>query len=281
MNEKILSPKNNEVFLALFSKPEHNECVLTPFLRRILKLPNLDPNNVQILDPRLHIGREDEKHPIVDVLVKTPDGLIHIEMQYCDYEHMLERIVYYHCRLFGDQLQQGHDYDELERTISLLITDFPLIGEEINYFNRYLYMNPVTHNIFSYISEIDTLELPKIPDIPDGSPEWIWGTYLNGEKEEDFMRLAETYPEVQSAVNVLYELSADEALRMRAEAVEKARRDEAARMKTSLKKGIEIGEQRRRREFAQMMRSDGESEEKIIRYTGYTYKDVDSWTCEQ
>lgn len=238
---KVLPPKNDEVFLALFSNPENKERVLVPFLKCILKLPNMVPNDVQILDPRLHIGREDEKHPIVDALIETPEGFIHIEMQYRDYEHIRERVVYYHSRLLGDQLPQGHGYNELKRTISLLITDFPLIEEEPNYFNRYVFMNPSTHTVFSDISEIDTLELLKLPDASDGSPEWIWGSYINGEKEEDFMRLAEAYPEVQSAVKALYELSADQALRMRADAIEKARRDEEDWRNTLLKKGFAQG----------------------------------------
>jgi len=88
--------------------------------------------------------------------------------------------------------------------------------------------------------------------------------------------LATRSPELKKAVGVLKELSADERMRMLAEAREKARRDEASRVNWAVEEGERRGEKRgekrgmeqAKREIARAMKSSGDSSEKIQTITG-------------
>jgi predicted transposase YdaD len=58
--------------------------------------------------------------------------------------------------------------------------------------------------------------------------------FLNAETEEEMETLAERNPNIRKTVVTVKKLSADEEMRMYAEAKEKARRDEASRMKHAI-----------------------------------------------
>ena len=69
-----------------------------------------------------------------------------------------------------------------------------------------------------------------------------------------------------------YHMPTDEDLRMRTEREMIARLDDIDWEETIR----EEGEQRNAKKTAQMMRSDGEPEEKVLRYTGYMFKELDT-----
>jgi predicted transposase YdaD len=80
--------------------------------------------------------------------------------------------------------------------------------------------------------------------------------------------VAQRNPQIRKAVVKLRELSADERARDMFERREKGRRDAADREKGALKKqAIEI---------ALVMLTDGETVEKIIKYTGLTREEIEA-----
>jgi len=81
---------------------------------------------------------------------------------------------------------------------------------------------------------------------------------------------------VQQTISAYRELTGDSEFLRLVRMREDAAHDEASALANAEKKGILIGEQKRNKELALMMRSDGESEEKIIHYTGYTLQELDS-----
>jgi len=96
--------------------------------------------------------------------------------------------------------------------------------------------------------------------------------------------LAELHPIVKGAVTVLKDLSSDEDLRFRAEREMFARLDEIdweqtvreeAYQEACLDVYVEARDDERK-QMARMMRSDGEPEEKVIRYTSYSFSDLDT-----
>jgi len=59
----------------------------------------------------------------------------------------------------------------------------------------------------------------------DGSKIWDWLQFLRAKKKGEFDMIATTNPEIQEAVDILYEISADEKVRAEYNARQKARMD--------------------------------------------------------
>jgi predicted transposase/invertase (TIGR01784 family) len=93
--------------------------------------------------------------------------------------------------------------------------------------------------LYTDITEINTVELPKLPEASDGTELWEFMKFLNAETEEEMETLAERTPNIRKTVVTVKKLSADEEMRMYAEAKEKARRDEASRMKHAIEEAVE------------------------------------------
>jgi len=78
---------------------------------------------------------------------------------------------------------------------------------------------------FTDLSEINTLDLGKLPLDDDSTELWYWLKFIKTDNEEVLDMLAQRSPQMRKAVGVLKELSADEATRMLYELREMARRD--------------------------------------------------------
>jgi hypothetical protein len=72
--------------------------------------------------------------------------------------------------------------------------------------------------------EINTLELPKLPQIADNYL-WHWLRFLRAESKEDLDMVAQASPQLKKVVVKLLKLSQDERARMLYEAEVKQQRD--------------------------------------------------------
>ena len=113
--------------------------------------------------------------------------------------------------------------------------------------NYFVFMNPRNGLIFEDIpEEIFTLEIPKVPvhnDRDDREKVWNWMRFFRAESREEFEMLAnETKePEIRSAIEVVFDLSLDEATRERYWRRELARMDHQVSLKEAHEEGIEKG----------------------------------------
>jgi predicted transposase/invertase (TIGR01784 family) len=148
-----------------------------------------------------------------------------------------------------------------------------LIPEDMDYYNEYGILNKRTGAAFSDLLTIAVLELPKLPEEPDGREIWRWGRFFNGRSEEELRMVAEKDAGVGQAMAVLMELSEDEQTRLLAESREKFLWDQWGREKhqysmgleegmergrqTGLEEGTERGRQAERRETAKRLKAMG------------------------
>ena len=243
MKEKILSPKSDFIFKLIFGN-DNNKDVLASFLQSILDLPDGEYTHLTIVDPHLQRKTVNDKLGILDVKIHTTTGkVIDVEIQVLsNFPQMRERILFYSSKMITEQIQSGDGYEKIKRVICIVITNYPLIRENEAYHNRYFLYDKKTGSQFSDILEINTLELPKLPDITDDSGLWDWMQFLRTEREEDYTMLAKKNPKIKKAFHALIELSQDEETRMMYESREKARRDEHARMQAAIKEGLERGQ---------------------------------------
>jgi predicted transposase/invertase (TIGR01784 family) len=241
MKKPFLSPRNDAVFKMLFGDARDTS-LLTEFLKSTLTLPAEDYAEVTIIDPHSSRDQPDDKQSILDVKVKTAGGKrIDIEIQIASQPDLRERIVFYLARMVAEQLGQGEEYRNIQRSICILISDHVQIHENGVYHNRYRLHDAQTGSEFTDLLEVDTLELPKLPREADGTALCDWMKFLDARKEEELIMLKERNPQVGKAVSRLMALSDDESARMIAESREKLRRDISAIEHAAVKKGREEG----------------------------------------
>jgi predicted transposase/invertase (TIGR01784 family) len=97
--------------------------------------------------------------------------------------------------------------------------------------------DPKTGSEFTDIIEVNILELPKLPVKKDDTKLWDWMQFFRSSRKEEFTMLSQNNPQIQRAVGVLMELSADEQIRLLYESREKARWDEMARLREAKAEG--------------------------------------------
>jgi len=217
---KLLSPKVDIIFKLLFGDERSIE-ILTDFLKAILDLPDNELEEVSIVDPHLLREHNGDKLGILDVKVKTRSKkVIDIEIQVKLKPHFVERVIFYQSKMITEQVGAGNDFSNIQRVISIIITDENLIEEyeagKGKYHHRIIFCDPDTGYRFTDIKEINILELKKLPKTDDGTNLWGWMKFLSAESKEELNMLVADKPQTKigRAVARLEELSQDERARM-------------------------------------------------------------------
>ncbi|MDR0550406.1 MAG: Rpn family recombination-promoting nuclease/putative transposase [Spirochaetaceae bacterium] len=240
--KEILLPCNDYIFKLIFGD-ERNKAILKSFLTAVLDLPK-EELEVTIINPELRIENEDDKLGILDVCLKTAQGkIIDIEIQILKSAAFFERMTFYKSKLIAGQIGKGEWYGMIKKTICIVITDFEFIesGMRERYHHKFRLHDPVDDAYFGDVEEVHTLELPKLPEEPDGSELWNWGVFLHPRRAEDLNMVVESGGDLRLAVDQLYELSESDKVRFRYEAREKVWRDEQARLAYWHQDGIQQG----------------------------------------
>ena len=168
MDDTFYYASNDAMFKRIFGDERDIE-PLVAFLQAVLDLPPEDYAEVSLINPSLAREHPDSKLGILDVRVNTASGKnIDIEIQLNSVTEIRERIVYYLSRMVTDQIGNGDDYQDIKRSICILITDFALVHENRSYHNRYRLFDPRTGSEFTDLLEVNALEMPKLPQDGDG-----------------------------------------------------------------------------------------------------------------
>jgi len=237
MDYDILSPTNDFVFKLLFGDNRHKS-ILVALLKSFVDLPD-EEFEIIFLDTYLKPEHEEDKMGILDIKVLTKTGkIIDIEIQINPLLYIGERLSFYKSKLITEQIGKGEHYDKIQRVICVCITDHIIHKDDNRYLNYFCFCNPETGLRFKGIpEEIYTLELPKLPPNSDGSKLWDWLKFLRAKQKGEFDMIATVNPEVREAVDILYEISADEKVRAEYNARQKAWMDRQSQFDGYYKKG--------------------------------------------
>ena len=239
MDNPEFLPVKSDVVFRLFFADERNEEFLIGFLKSVLRLPEDDYNEIEIVDPHLLREYPGDKLGIIDVKLYTKSRkVVHIEIQLSVTPEIRERIVFYDAKLITEQMGSGDNYAIIRKVISIVITDEELIPASQKYHHRFTLYDPEAGVELTDIIEINTLELGKLPEGVDGTALYDWAKFIAAETEEELIMIAERNPQVGKAVVKLRELSADERARDLYERREKERRDMVSREKWARKEGL-------------------------------------------
>ncbi len=268
--KKLLSPKIDVVFQVLFGEVG-SERITKRFLESILeqKIDSIDLSKNQILRREKVL----DKLGILDVIA-TINGKekCNIEMQLESETTIKERILYYWSRVYSRQIKKGNKYENLQKTIVILIADFKVEGlEELEYITKWKIIEEKNRKlILTDKLELVIIELPKIIEDEARSELIDWLSFLENPKSERVKEKMKENEELNEAVNKLEEMSEDEYLERIADLREKKILDENSRLSESYNKGIKEA----KLEDAKKMLEKNIPLETIIEITGLSKEEI-------
>ena len=148
-----------------FKELMRNPAVRAGFAAAIMNCRPEEVEETYLMPTHLQKGKEEEKQGILDVRVLLKQGTqIGIEMQVNYFEYWDERILFYLCKMFTEQLMKGDPYGKLQRCIHVSILDFIHFPEDQECYRKIHFRDGRTGKLFSDKLEIQMLELRKLPE---------------------------------------------------------------------------------------------------------------------
>lgn len=281
IGKKLLIPKTDVVFNRLFQKG--NENIAKNFIQTIIKekIKTID------LDKDRNISDEfiEKKVGIVDFKATLNDNTVcHMEIQLMDQYNIEKRALFYWSRIYSRQLNKGEDYDNLQKTISIIVLDYELkkLASE-KYYTKWQIIEAQNRKlVLTEDFELYIIEIPRAlkEGVQDDLGRWLM--FLDNPNSMEVQKMVEEKEDIKEAMEKLEELSNDEHLRWLAELREKAIRDEKDRLKGATLRGIERGEKtgqergrkQRELEIAKNMLKEGLDLQLISKVTGLTIQEI-------
>lgn len=274
-NNQLLTPKLDVVFHSLFRK--NNEKLTSYFVSSLIqkKVKIIDMDK----DKYLMKKYPDEKLGILDLKTELEGGIIcNIEIQLSNEGNIIDRILYYWSRAFNEQLKESQNYENLHKTIAILIVDFELQEmegiEELG--ERWVIMvDNHQRRILTEKLEIRIIEIPKAKrilehDIKNEIAQWMM--FLDNPNSMEVSKIMSENEEIKEAVDELEEISQDEELRRIAFLKEKYKHDEAQAKYFYTQKGIEQG----KHQIVKNMLKENVSIDFIEKVTGLSKEEIEA-----
>ncbi|MCL1991339.1 MAG: Rpn family recombination-promoting nuclease/putative transposase [Spirochaetes bacterium] len=151
------SPTIDIVFKLIFGDVK-SVAILISFLKAVLDLPEEEFEAIEIVDPHLLREHLDDKLGILDVKVKTKKGVtINIEIQVQPKDDFPKRVSFYQAKMITEQMGKGGDYGDIQKVVSIIITDYKLFPDDGQYHSRFTMYDPASGRQFSETQEIHVL----------------------------------------------------------------------------------------------------------------------------
>ena len=202
-------------------------------------------------------------------------------MQIIDKKNIVERILFYWSKLYIRSIKRGIDYDKLEKTIVILITDFEIETlKEVPGLSKWQLREETNRaQILTEKLELYIIQLPRKGNIKNEElKEWL--SFIENPKDMEVKEAMKKIEELKEAGEKLNKISEDEKMQRIAELREKAIMDEKAiyarGVDVGKEEGIEQGQKDKQREIAKKMLKENEDIEKIKLYTGLSKEEINA-----
>jgi len=277
---QFVDVKTDIAFKKIFGSDQHKD-ILIGFLNAVLELEgDRRIKSVTLKNPWQPPDIPILKETILDIrAVDNRDISFIVEMQIKDTKFFDKRAIYYTSKAYTGQIKKGEDYPKLNQVIFIGILDFNSF-EGNNYLTRHLILNRETMNQDLRDLEFNFIELKKFnkceEELDSIIEKWIY-FIKNAENLTMIPKSAAEIPELNEA----YGLAAMNAwTEEELEIYEYWQiRDAGDRHKIQeeFEKGIEKGIEK----VAHEMIKDGESNDKIRKYTGLTDDEIERLRLEK
>ena len=274
----ILSPKLDVVFQILFGEVGSEE-ITKDLLSAILdeQINSVDLNQNIVLRRR----NIKDKMGIVDVLAKINNNeYCNIEMQVSDDKDIIKRILYYWSKQYSKELQKGHPYIDLKRTINVLIANFKIdILKNLEFHTQWKIIEEKGRKtVLTDDLELHIIELPKMrKNKATGKDKKLleWLSFLNNPESKEVTNYMKNNESMKKAKEKLNTMSEDERIRRLAELREKAILDELEVKAYNYRKGKNDGLEQKNKEIAKKMKEEGLDINIIIKITNLTKEEIE------
>ena len=268
---KLLDVTNDYIFKRTFGYAESGE-VTRILLRDILQdnINSIELNNQTITEKELM----DDKVGIMDIkAVLDRNTQCDIEMQVVNQHNIEKRILFYWAKMYTQTIKEGNKYNDLKKSICVLIADFELDGlKEIKkYITKWnIREEEYKSVILTDVLELVIIELPKYMKYAKREKREnlnLWLEFFKNPEviivanDNDEKNIKETKEAIKKAQENLEQISKDEHERYLAELREKYIRDQVAVQEYGYIKGREEG----RRSLINKMLENGATVEQIAK----------------
>ena len=220
-NEKkrILQPKNDVVFKALFSrgKPRITQAMLEAILKTKIDKLELD-KSTDLLNE--NAGDKNGRLDLRAIINGNTE--CDIEVQLVSNDNITERFLYYWAKMYVANLKIGDKYSDLRKTISIIILDddFKLTKNlERPQTTWRIRESEATHLVLTDYFEIIIIEIPKVVKAYQKTPNdevLQWMLFLDNPEKEEVARIMEENKDIKEAKEELERISQDDILRRKA-----------------------------------------------------------------
>jgi predicted transposase/invertase (TIGR01784 family) len=269
-----IKPTVDFVFKKVFGSPE-NIPVLIGLLNAILKLAH-PIVHVEILNPFSYQEFGDDKLVVLDIRARDSVGRwLNIEMQVTVFAGLLQRLVYYACTMFVDQLEPGQSYTDLRSAISICLLNKRLFRDDAIPHYRFRLADPEHDMEVSDSIEVHTVELTKYnlqEETISAAPaieQWAFFFLFADGYEPERLRALLPGVEFQRAISVVEAIAAKTEDRMMYDQRLKAQRDyqwgmDSARQE-GRQEGLEKGESVGKIQILQQLLGEESSSTAVLR----------------
>jgi predicted transposase/invertase (TIGR01784 family) len=242
-----IKPTVDFAFKRIFGSPE-NSPSLIGLLNAILDFP--DPiEEVEILNPFSYQEFAEDKLIVLDVRARDSAGRwLNIEMQVSVYAGLLQRLTYYACSLYVDQLEAGQNYGTLRPAISICLLNKLLFADSDQPHFRFQLIDVPSGRLLSNSIEVHTVELTKYnldeSTIREAKAIEQWAFFLLFADQYDPQRLRDLLPSVafERAIATAEIISAKTEDRVMYDQREKAQRDYEWAIAGAREEGMYLGQ---------------------------------------
>lgn len=234
---------NDLMFRIVF---ESNPDGLKKLLCSLLHMHYSEIIDIEVNHPILLGEQVKEKYYILDLnLMLNKAKKIHLELQVLQQDYCTNRSLCYLCRNFG-KLNSGENYNQLKPLIQIDILDFDLYENSKEFYSVYHLANDNTHRIYSGNLALHVLELNKGEYATEEDKSYgidYWAKLFKATTWEELKALAQNYSDLQSTVEVIYRVNADDYARAEMEAREDFLRQQRTVQNEMAQKDVTIAEQ--------------------------------------
>lgn len=189
---------------------------LKKLLCALLHMKESEITSITINNPILLGEQIPDKKFILDInLLLNNAKIIHLELQVVSQSYWTNRSLCYLCENFK-QLNSGDNYDQLKPLIQIDILDFELYENSEEFYSIYHLANDKTHRIYSDKLAIHVLELNKEEYATEEDKSYgidYWARLFKSTTWEELKALAMEQTILQSTVEAIYRVNADEQAR--------------------------------------------------------------------
>mgnify|MGYP004483112829 CR=1 FL=1 len=221
-----------------------NEDITASLISSIVKkqITNVKLDNNTILEKDLF----DDKVGILDIRAKIDNNInCNIEMQLVDKKNIEKRILFYWSKMYSSSIKAGKDYDDLEKTIVILISDYELdsLKKIPKYQTKWQIREEEYHQIIlTDVMELYIIETSKFmkyceKNENNDKEKNLWLKFI---ENPEVVKMSEN-AEIQKAQKELEKISNDERERYLAELREKYIMDQKATEDAGYDKGKKVG----------------------------------------